>query len=398
MLRLVLLFFFAGSFSFPYFSLPTRTEIPYSHLPSPQTLRIGAECTETYLPLLKNKRVGLVVNHTALIGKTHLVDTLRALGVQVSKIFAPEHGFRGKADAGEYVQNQTDKQTGLPVVSLYGQKNKKPTAEQLQDIDVLIFDMQDVGVRFYTYISTMHYVMEACAEQQKMLLVFDRPNPNGGYIDGNIREEKFKSFVGMHPIPIVHGLTVGELALMINGEKWLEKGLQCPLQVIKMQHYHHKLAYSLPTKPSPNLPTDLSIQLYASLCLFEGTTISVGRGTTFPFQVLGAPHKAYGDFTFTPRSIEGMAKTPMYQDLACYGVDLRESNFQGKFTLQYLIDFYQKSPDKSKFFNGYFDTIAGSMLLRQQIVAGMSEKQIRKTWHKDLEQYKTMRKKYLLYE
>jgi uncharacterized protein YbbC (DUF1343 family) len=360
--------------------------------------RLGAERFEAYLPALKGKRVAVVVNHTALVGKTHLVDTLKSLGVQVVKIFAPEHGFRGKADAGEYIQNQTDKPTGLPVVSLYGQKNKKPTTEQLQDVDVVLFDIQDVGVRFYTYISTMHYVMEACAEQQKLLWVLDRPNPNGGYIDGNIREEKFKSFVGMHPIPIVHGLTVGELALMINGEKWLEKGLQCPLQVVKMENYHHNLAYSLPTKPSPNLPNDLSIQLYASLCLFEGTTISVGRGTAFPFQVLGAPDKAYGSFSFIPQSIEGMAKNPMYQDLACYGVDLRESGFQGKFTLQYLLDFYQKCPDKTKFFNGYFDTIAGSTLLKQQIMAGMTEKQIRKTWQKDLEAYKQTRKKYLLYE
>jgi len=372
--------------------------ICFSHLGNAQKLQLGAECMDDYLPLLRAKRVGLVVNHTALVQGVHLVDTLKALGVQIVKIFAPEHGFRGKADAGEYVQNQQDKQTGLPVVSLYGQKNKKPTTEQLQDVDVLIFDMQDVGVRFYTYISTMHYVMEACAEAQKMLLVLDRPNPNGGYIAGNIREEKFKSFVGMHPIPIVHGLTVGELALMINGEKWLEKGLQCPLKVVMMQHYTHALAYSLPAKPSPNLPNDLSIQLYPSLCLFEGTIISVGRGTTFPFQVLGAPDKAYGQFTFTPRSIDGMAKSPMYQDLACYGVDFRQGEFQNKFTLQYLIAFYEKAPDKSKFFNGYFDTIAGTSTLRQQIIAGMSEKNIQKTWEKDLDTYKIMRKKYRLYE
>ncbi len=364
---------------------------------SAQNLRLGAECTEVYLPLLKNKRVGLVVNHTALVGTTHLVDTLRALQVNIVKIFAPEHGFRGKADAGEYVQNQQDKQTGLPVVSLYGQKNKKPTTEQLQDVDVLIFDMQDVGARFYTYISTMHYVMEACAEQQKTLLIFDRPNPNGSYVDGNIREDRFKSFVGMHAIPIVHGLTVGELACMINGEKWLEKNLKCPLTVIEMQNYTHDLAYSLPVKPSPNLPTDLSIQLYPSLCLFEGTNISVGRGTMFPFQVLGAPNQVYGTFSFTPHTIEGMSKSPMYQDLACYGIDLRTEEFAGKFTLKYLIDFYQKSLDKATFFNGYFDTIAGSTILKQQIVAGVSESQIRETWQKDLTTYKLMRKKYLLY-
>ncbi len=362
-----------------------------------QPIRTGAECTEAYLPLLAGKRVGLVVNHTALVGKVHLADTLKSLGIQVVKVFAPEHGFRGKADAGEHFQNQIDKPTGLPIVSLYGQKNKKPTAEQLEDVDILIFDMQDVGARFYTYISTMHYVMEACAENQKKLLVLDRPNPNGSYIDGNVREEKYKSFVGMHPIPIVHGLTVGELAMMINGEKWLENALQCPLEVIKVAHYTHDRPYSLPTKPSPNLPNDLSIQLYPSLCLFEGTTISVGRGTNFPFQVLGAPHKAYGHFSFTPQSIEGMAKSPMYQDLACYGVDLRTSGLQGKFTLEYLLDFYQKSPDKTKFFNGYFDTIAGSALLRQQIISGMTEKQIRKSWQKDLEKYKLIRKKYLLY-
>lgn len=361
------------------------------------SLQTGAEAMEMYLPLLKDKRVALVVNHTALVGKVHLVDTLKSVGVNVVKVFAPEHGFRGKADAGEYLQNQTDKATGLPIVSLYGQKNKKPTTEQLQDVDIVIFDIQDVGVRFYTYISTMHYVMEACAENQKKLLVFDRPNPNGSYIDGNIREEKFKSFVGMHPIPIVHGLTVGELAHMINGEKWLDKGLNCPLEVVKMKHYTHDLSYSLPTKPSPNLPTDLSIQLYASLCLFEGTSISIGRGTTFPFQVLGAPDKVYGKFSFTPKSIEGMSKNPMYQDIICFGVDLRDSQFKNKFTLQYLLDFYHKCPDKSKFFNGYFDTIAGSSLLRQQIIAGMNEKQIKKTWQEDLKKYKEVRKKYLLY-
>jgi uncharacterized protein YbbC (DUF1343 family) len=361
-------------------------------------IQTGTSQLLDYLPLLQNKRVGLVVNHTALVGNAHLVDTLLSLGVTIQKVFAPEHGFRGDVDAGEHIQNSTDRKTGLPIVSLYG-KNKKPTTEQIADLDILLFDIQDVGVRFYTYISTLHYVMEACAENNKKLLVLDRPNPNGSYVDGPIREYKFKSFVGMHPIPIVHGLTVGELARMINGEKWLKHSLQCDLEVIKNKNYTHQLPYSLPVKPSPNLPNDLAIQLYPSICLFEGTVVSVGRGTDFPFQVIGAPEKKLGSFAFTPRSIEGMSKNPLHKDQTCYGIDFRNKNSapRGLFTLQYVIDFYEKTSNKSKFFNKYFDTLLGTAKVREQIIAGMSEKAIRDTWEKDLQTYRLKRQKYLLY-
>ncbi len=360
-------------------------------------LSLGAFQIQEYFPEMQNKRVGLVVNHTSLLGDVHLVDTLINLGVRVRKVFAPEHGFRGQADAGEKVQNSIDLQTGVPIISLYGKK-KKPSTKDLDSLDVLIFDIQDVGTRFYTYISTMHYVMEACAENNKKLVILDRPNPNGAYVDGPVRKPQYQSFVGMHPIPIVHGLTVGELALMINGEGWLKGGRKCDLKVIKNRDYRHNLFYSLPIKPSPNLPNDLSIQLYPSLCLFEGTQISVARGTEFPFQAIGAPQKNLGNFVFRPRSIVGMSKNPKYQDRLCYGIDFRDQDFQGGFTLKYLIDFYKKYQDKKNFFTGYFDTLAGTDQLRKQIQAGMSEQQIRKTWEADLVKYMKMREKYLLYQ
>ena len=365
-------------------------------LKSADSLQVGASQLSDYLPTLENKKIGLVVNHTSQLDQVHLVDTLLSLGVEVKKVFAPEHGFRGKADAGEQVNNSTDIKTGLPIISLYG-KNKKPTAQQIQDLDVVIFDIQDVGTRFYTYISTMHYVMEACAEQGKSFIVLDRPNPNGNYVDGPIRESKFKSFVGMHPIPIVHGLTVGELAQMINGEGWLNNRLTCDLKVVPNQHYRHDTPYSLPVKPSPNLPNDLSIALYPSLCLFEGTNISVGRGTEFPFQVIGAPQRNLGKFKFTPRSIVGMSKNPKYKGQICYGLDFRKNSVMRTFSLNHLIAFYQKYHNKSQFFNGYFDTLAGTASLRQQIIAGKTEAQIRKTWEVSLNEYREMRKKYLLY-
>jgi uncharacterized protein YbbC (DUF1343 family) len=365
--------------------------------PASLAIQTGTAQIMEYLPLLQAKKVGLVVNHTALVGNTHLVDTLLSLGVKIQKVFAPEHGFRGDVDAGEHFQNSTDRKTGLPIVSLYG-KNKKPSPEQIADLDILLFDIQDVGVRFYTYISTLHYVMEACAENQKKLLVLDRPNPNGSYVDGPIREYKFKSFVGMHPIPIVHGLTVGELAQMINGEKWLKHSLQCDLTVVKNRNYNHNLPYSLPAKPSPNLPNDLAILLYPSICLFEGTVVSVGRGTEFPFQVIGAPEKQLGSFAFTPRSIEGMSKNPLHKDNTCYGIDFRnKNNLKGQFTLKYVIDFYEKTTNKSKFFNKYFDTLLGTAKVREQIIAGLSDGQIRATWEKDLQTYRLKRQKYLLY-
>jgi uncharacterized protein YbbC (DUF1343 family) len=377
-------------------NLSNSTELYASTAKTPLAMQIGAACMPDYLPQLQGKKVALVVNHTALLGKTHLVDTLLSAGIEIKKVFAPEHGFRGDADAGELLQNSTDAKTGLPIVSLYG-KNKKPTPEQLADIEIVIFDIQDVGVRFYTYISTMHYVMEACAENDKKLIIFDRPNPNGSYIDGPIREYKYKSFVGMHPIPIVHGLTIGELAQMINGERWLKNQLQCKLEIIKNKNYRRQDSYGVSVGPSPNLPNDLSIQLYPSLCMFEGTSVSIGRGTTFPFQVIGAPDKVFGSFSFTPQSIVGMSKNPLHKDQVCYGIDLRQSGFKGHFTLKYLLDFYQKSSNKSKFFNKYFDTLAGTAKLREQIQAGMSEKEIRASWEKDLQAFRLKSQKYLLY-
>lgn len=356
----------------------------------------GAQQVEKYLEDLKGKRVGLVVNQTAVVGKKHLVDLLLENKVNVQKIFVPEHGFRGDADAGEKVNNSVDAVTSLPLVSLYGD-NKKPKPEQLSNLDVLIFDIQDVGVRFYTYISTLHYVMEAAAENYIKVIVFDRPNPNGDYVDGPVLDMKFKSFVGMHPIPVVHGLTVGELAGMINGEGWLKNGVKCDLKVIKVLNYSHSLPYSLPVKPSPNLPNDLSIRLYPSLCFFEGTNISIGRGTHFPFQVIGAPDKKYGDFSFTPVSIPGMAKSPMHENKVCYGVDLRNA-VPEPFNLKYIIDFYKKSGEKEKFFNSFFTTLAGTDELKKQIIAGLSEEEIRFSWQEGLNKYKEIRKKYLLYD
>jgi uncharacterized protein YbbC (DUF1343 family) len=359
-----------------------------------QQLQVGAERLELYLPLLKNKNVALVANHTSLVAQQHLVDVLLEKNIHVKKVFAPEHGFRGMADAGATIQNSTDVQTGLPLISLYG-SNKKPTPEQLKDIDIVVFDMQDVGARFYTYISTMHYVMEACAEQQKTLLLLDRPNPNGNYVAGPILQQEQQSFVGMHPIPIVHGLTVAELAQMINGEGWLKNGVICPLLIVKNKNYDRQKAYSLPVKPSPNLPTAQAVALYPSLCLFEGTILSVGRGTDFPFEVVGGTSSQYGTFTFTPKSKAG-ATQPVLQDKKCYGLDLRKEK-NTSFSLRFLIEMYQKSPEKDKFFNSFFDKLAGNKQLRQQIAQGMSEKEIEKTWQTDLEAYKAKRYSYLLY-
>ncbi len=357
----------------------------------------AAYTPSTYLPLLVNKKVGLVVNQTSMVGSTHLLDTLIACSIDVKRIFGPEHGFRGKADAGEKINNEIDVKTGISVVSLYG-NNKKPFPEQLADIEVVVFDIQDVGVRFYTYISTLHYVMEACAENKKQLVVLDRPNPNGMYIDGPVLDTAFYSFVGMHPIPIVHGLTIGELALMINGEKWLKNDQVCDLKIVKCKNYYHREKYSVPVKPSPNLPNDLSIALYPSLCLFEGTNVSVARGTYFPFQAIGFPDSSYLGFYFTPQSIEGMAKEPIHLGKKCFGIDLRNTKPDYKFTLSYLIDFFKKSKNIDKYFNSFFNKLAGNSQLMQQIKAGMSEEGIRKSWQPELEKYKSLRKKYLLYD
>lgn len=366
---------------------------------SKSTIIPGADRPEVYLPFIKDKKVGLVVNQTSILTQRenlHLVDFLLKEGIKVQKVFVPEHGFRGDADAGEVVKNDTDKETGLPLISLYG-NNKKPSEGSLSDVDLIIFDLQDVGLRFYTYISTLHYVMEACAEAGKPLLILDRPNPNGDYIDGPILRKEFGSFVGMHPIPVVHGLTVGELAQMINGEGWLNNNITADIKVIKTANWDHRMTYSLPIKPSPNLPNDLSIRLYPSLCFFEGTDISVGRGTYFPFQVYGAPDKKYGDFTFTPKSIHGMSKNPPHEDRVCYGRDLREEPLSHRFTLEYLLEMYKKSNRGAAFFNGFFDRLAGTDQLRKDILAGKTEAQIRDAWQKDLEGYKLMREKYLIY-
>jgi uncharacterized protein YbbC (DUF1343 family) len=363
----------------------------------PQTsLLTGAQQTELYLPYLQGKRVAMVVNQTSTIGKTHLVDTLLSRGVKISVIFAPEHGFRGDADAGAHISNTTDSKTGLPILSLYG-SNKKPSPEQLKDVDVVLFDIQDVGVRFYTYSSTMHYVMEACAEQKKPMLLLDRPNPIGYLIDGPVLDAKFKSFVGMNTIPIAHGLTLGEYALMINGEKWLKNGVQAQVKTIPVKNYNHKLFYSLPIKPSPNLPNDQSIKLYPFLCLFEGTTVSQGRGTHMPFQVIGAPYYPDKTFSFTPVPIPGMSMDPPYKNQVCYGKDLRNLNLKENFTLSYLLDFYQKSGQKEKFFNNFFKSLAGTDELQKQVMAGKTEKEIRDSWKPGLDAYKKMRKQYLLY-
>jgi uncharacterized protein YbbC (DUF1343 family) len=361
--------------------------------------KTGAEQTNLYVPDLKGKTVALVVNHTSTIGSTHLADSLVALGIKIKTIFAPEHGFRGTADAGEHVTNGIDKKTGLPIVSLYG-SNKKPSAAQLEGIDVVIFDIQDVGTRFYTYTSTMHYVMEACAEQGKQLLILDRPNPNGHYVDGEVLNKNFASFVGLNTIPVVHGCTVGELAQMINGEGWLAGNKKCDLKIIKCLNYKHSTAYTPPIAPSPNLPNLQSMLLYPSICFFEGTVVSVGRGTDKQFQVIGSPNPKNGSFTFTPVDKPG-ANNPPQEGKLCYGLDLSTVNARtNEINLKYLLDFYQKSEDKTKFFSSpsFFDKLAGSDSLRKQIIAGVSEKQIRASWKKNLDQYKDTRKKYLLYD
>ena len=358
----------------------------------------GAEQIDQLLPLLQNKAVALMVNQTSVIGQIHLVDSLLRLKVNIKKILAVEHGFRGKADAGENVNDAIDAATGLPVVSIYGSKEKqKPTAEQLADIDVVIFDIQDVGTRFFTYISSMQYLMEACAENGKKVIVLDRPNPNGAYVDGPVLNPELKSFVGMNPIPILHGMTVGEMAQMIKGEGWLGANIKCDLQVLAMKNYDHKKKYSLLIKPSPNLPNDHAIALYPSTCLLEGTVISVGRGTRNPFEILGHPSLKNQPFQFKPESIDGMAKSPPFENKICYGVDLRTQTAEG-LSLAYLIRMYREYPDKEKFFIPYFDKLAGNKILKEQIKQGLSEEDIKDMWRKELSQYKSIRKKYLLYK
>lgn len=366
-------------------------------------LVIGAERFDKLKTLLEDKRIGLVVNQTSILNneiQTHLLDALVENGFQVKVVFAPEHGFRGIADAGEIVKDSKDIKTGIPIVSIYG-KQKAPTAEQMADIDAVVFDIQDVGARFYTYISTMHYVMEACAENDKELIVLDRPNPND-YIDGPIRQPGFRSFVGVDPIPLLHGLTVGELASMINGEGWLKTGENsCKLEVVTMLNWKHGDPYWLPVKPSPNLPNDQAVRLYPSLCFFEATSFSVGRGTYHPFQVIGYPDKKFGDFSFTPTSLPGFDTNPIQKDKVCYGINLQEYPFEGGLTLKFVLYFYDKCGKNASFFFSrakWFDLLAGTDQLRKQIIAGMNEEEIRETWKEDLDNYKEMRKKYLLYE
>jgi len=370
-----------------------------SHYAADNGVVMGADRMDVIKNLVKQKRIGLIANQTSVLNDgTHLLDALIAEGLDVKKIFAPEHGFRGTENAGSNVKNEKDSKTGIMIVSLYG-NNYKPSAKQLADIDVVIFDIQDVGARFYTYISTLHYAMEACAENNKEMIVLDRPNPND-YVDGPVRKDRFKSFVGVDPLPTLHGLTVGELARMINGELWTKSG-KCTLSVVPMRNWKHGQYYSLPVKPSPNLPNDAAIRLYPSLCFFEGTCISVARGTQFPFQALGYPDKKYGDFTFTPQPLKDMETNPQHKGKKCYGVDLRSQEIEEGMTLKYLLDFYVKSgKNAQQFFQRaeWFDLLAGTDMLRQQIINGLSEDEIRDSWQDDLEKYSLIRQKYLIYE
>lgn len=361
----------------------------------------GANQPEAYLSKLKGKKIALVVNQTSKVEQSHIVDFLIQKQVVIKAIFAPEHGFRGDHSAGENVKSSLDAKTGLPIYSLYGSQ-KKPTKEMLQGVDLVVFDIQDVGARFYTYISTLHYVMEACAEQNKSLLILDRPNPNGFFIDGPILDTNFKSFVGMHPVPVVHGCTIAEYAQMINGEKWLKNKVQCKLEIVKVKNYAHWDKYQLPIKPSPNLPNMSSIYLYPSLCFFEGTNYSIGRGTKTPFECVGKPGIKIGSDTFTPKHLPGIADHPPHEGKLCKGFNLQFygnniAPYQGKLNLFWLMDLYRNDPDSSSYFNNFFDKLAGTDELRKQIIAGKSEEEIRQSWQKGLVRYRAIRNKYLLY-
>ena len=364
-------------------------------------LRVGAQQTETYLPILNNKNVGILANQTSVIfkedGYTHLVDSLLSLNIAVKKVFAPEHGFRGLADAGEYVKDGIDSESGVPIVSLYG-ANKKPDAKTLNGLDVVIFDVQDVGARFYTFLSTLHYIMETCAELGIMVLVLDRPNPNGHYVDGPILDLNNSSFVGMHSVPIVHGLTVGEYAKMINGEGWLSERVQCTIKVIPVENYTHQTVYNLPIKPSPNLPNATAVNLYPSLCLFEGTNVSVGRGTELQFQVFGSPFLEGSDYNFEFIPIPNVgAKYPKHESKICTGLNLKDHPHLSHLELKWLVRAYENTENKSEFFNPFFTKLAGVKLLQNQIEAGLSADEIRQSWKPDLERYKLLRTPYLLY-
>ena len=365
---------------------------------------VGAAFMDGYLPLMEGKSVAVCANQTSMVGATHLVDTLVARKVNVVSIFCPEHGFRGEAEAGASISSSVDAKTGIPIVSLYG-RNKKPTSEQMKGLDVVVFDIQDVGCRFYTYISTLSYVMEAAAENGVSVIVLDRPNPNGYFVDGPVLDPKFKSFVGMHPVPVVHGMTIGEYARMVNGEGWLANGVVCDLTVIPMSGYTHATRYSLPVAPSPNLQTDEAIYLYPSLCLFEGTAVSVGRGTLTPFQIFGHPLLKAGDFHFTPKPIKGVSENPPQKGLDCRGFDLSGYAKQMRdsvncFSVQYVLTAFENFPqNQTDFFtnSAFFDKLAGTDQLRKQILAHKTETEIRASWQPQLDTFKQMRKKYLLY-
>lgn len=379
----------------------SNPQSPISNLQSPKII-VGAEQTDIWLPLIRDKQVGVVVNHSSLIGDTHLVDTLCQLDECIARIFSPEHGFRGKAPDGELQQDDLDLRTGTPIASLYG-KRRKPSPEDLDGVDVVLFDIQDVGTRFYTYISTLFYVLEACAEQGKPVIVLDRPNPNGHYVDGPVLDMRLTSFVGIAPLPIVHGCTVGELARLFVGEYWIRQPQKLDLQVVPCKNYGREMPYSLPVRPSPNLPNDRAVLLYPSLCLFEGTTVSVGRGTDWPFQIFGHPSFSDSSFWFVPRPNEA-SRYPPQEGWVCQGFDLRDVPLdslqaQKQLNLNWLLDFYRQLPDKQAFFlaNGYFERLAGTMSLRKQMEEGKTEAEIRATWQADLEAFKEIRRKYLLY-
>ncbi len=374
-----------------------------------EEIKTGAEQAVKYLSYLKGKRIGILANQTSIIGKKHLVDSLQALGVNIVKVFGPEHGFRGNASAGSVVHDEVDSATKIPIVSLYGAK-RKPSKQDMASIDLLIYDVQDVGCRFYTNINTLADIMEACAENGKELLILDRPNPNAYLVDGPVLDMKLKSGIGKFPIPMSHGMTIGEFAQMINGERWLPNGAQCTIKIIQVANYNHEMPYTLPVKPSPNLNTQQSVMLYPSTCLFEGTALNHGRGTYFPFTVFGSPLlKGQYDFSFTPTGIPGMAETPLHMNQVCYGLDLRTYDVEKlraskKINIQWMMELYKAFPQKEKFFDftqskemGNIDRLAGTTQFEEQIVAGVSEEEIRKSWEPGLGQYKEMRKKYLLY-
>jgi len=372
-------------------------------------IKTGADQTEKYLPYLKGKRVAIMANLTTIIGKTHLVDSLQKLGVNIVKVFGPEHGFRGNASAGVHVDDEKDPATGIPIISLYGPKNK-PSKEDMANVDVLVYDLQDVGCRFYTNINALARLMEACYESGKEMLILDRPNPNAYLIDGPVLDMKYKSGIGMFPIPMSHGLTVGEFAQMTNGEGWLKDKAKCAIKIIPVANYNHDMLYTLPVKPSPNLNTQQAIMLYPSTCLFEGVYLNHGRGTYFPFTVLGSPHlKGRYEFSFTPTGIKGMSETPLFMNQVCYGLDLRNYDVNlliksKKINLQWVMELYKALPNKEQFFDsklskemGLVEYWVGSGLFRKQIMEGKSEKEIRDSWETGLSEYKVMRKKYLLY-